>query len=40
VESLAARFQRAPRERVAELLETLVFLGQAQRLTDGRFVGV
>jgi hypothetical protein len=40
VESLAASFQRAPRERVAELLETLVSLGQAQRLADGRFVGV
>jgi hypothetical protein len=39
VEELAGTFQRAPRERVADLLETLVSLGQAQRLDDGRYAG-
>ena len=29
----------APPERVAELLETLVTLGQARQTTEGRFVG-
>jgi len=39
VEELAGTFQRAPRGRVADLLETLVSLGQAQRLDDGRYAG-
>jgi hypothetical protein len=38
-DDLAQTFHRAPRERVAELLEALVSLGQARRLDDGRYVG-
>lgn len=37
-DALARLFQRAPRARVTELLETLVSLGQARELPDGRFV--
>jgi hypothetical protein len=36
---VAAAFAAAPADRVAELLETLVTLGQARALDDGRFVG-
>jgi hypothetical protein len=39
VEDLARAFQRAPRERVAELLEALAALDQARRLDDGRYMG-
>jgi hypothetical protein len=35
----AAAFAAAPPERVAELLETLVTLGQARPTAEGRFVG-
>ena len=35
---VAAAFADAPAERVAELLETLVTLGQARSNVDGRFV--
>jgi hypothetical protein len=37
--STAAAFAAAPPERVAELLETLVTLGQARQTAEGRFVG-
>ena len=36
---VAAAFATAPTERVAELLETLVMLGQARLTAKGRFVG-
>ncbi len=36
-EDLARTFNRAPRAKVAELLETLASLGHARRLPDGRF---
>ena len=36
---VAAAFAAAPAERVAELLETLVTLGQARQTDEGRFVG-
>jgi hypothetical protein len=36
---VAASFAAAPPERVAELLETLVTLGQARQTAEGRFVG-
>jgi hypothetical protein len=36
---VAAAFDAAPAERVAELLETLVTLGQARMTADGWFVG-
>jgi hypothetical protein len=39
VAQVAAAFAAAPPERVAELLETLVTLGQARQTVDGRFVG-
>ena len=35
---LAQCFTRAPRARVAELLETLASLGHARRLEDGRYL--
>ena len=35
----AAAFNAAPPERVAELLETLVTLGQARQTVEGQFVG-
>jgi hypothetical protein len=35
---LAQGFTRAPRARVAELLETLASLGHARRLEDGRYL--
>ncbi len=35
---LAQQFTRAPRARVAELLDTLTSLGQARRLPDGRYL--
>lgn len=35
----AKRFTRAKKETVAELLDTLVALGQARQLEDGRYVG-
>lgn len=38
VETVAKCFVRAKRERVAELLETLASLGQAQALDDGRYL--
>jgi hypothetical protein len=31
------RFKRAKAERIAELLETLVIVGQALKLPDGRY---
>jgi hypothetical protein len=34
---LAAHFQRANKERIAEILETLVALGKARITADGRF---
>jgi hypothetical protein len=34
---LAGRFQRANRERIAEILETLVALGKARETEEGRF---
>ncbi len=37
-EQLARTFLRANMERVEELLDTLVSLGQARELDDGRFV--
>jgi hypothetical protein len=37
-ESLANAFQRGQSKRVAELLETLVSLGQARSLGDGTYV--
>jgi hypothetical protein len=39
-EQLARTFIRGQSKRVAELLETLVSLGQARQLTDGRYVRV
>ena len=36
---IAAVFAAAPAERVAELLETLVTLGQARQTIEGRFMG-
>jgi hypothetical protein len=38
-EDLARAIHRAPRERVTEILEALVSLGQARCLEDGRSVG-
>ncbi|WP_295392644.1 DNA methyltransferase [uncultured Thiodictyon sp.] len=38
VADLAQCFTRAPRARVAELLETLASLGHARRLEDGRYL--
>ncbi len=35
---LAREFQKAKAERVEEMLETLVALGHARRLSDGRFL--
>lgn len=35
---LAQGFTRAPRSRVTELLDTLVTLGYARRLEDGRYL--
>ena len=35
-DTLTARFKRAQTDRVAELLETLVIVGQARKLPDGR----
>ena len=40
VEALAARFRRAQPERITELLETLVIVGQARKLPDGRYAGL
>ncbi len=37
-EQLARQFQRARADKVAELLETLVSLGQARPLPNGRYV--
>jgi hypothetical protein len=37
-EQLARTFQRGQTKRVSELLETLVSLGQAREVTDGRYV--
>jgi len=37
-EWLAQGFARAPRAKVAELLDTLAALGHARRLEDGRFL--
>ncbi len=37
-QDLAQCFARAPRAKVAELLETLVALGQARQLPDGRYL--
>jgi hypothetical protein len=37
--SAGAATDAAPAERVAELLETLVTLGQARQMAEGRFVG-
>jgi hypothetical protein len=36
---VAAAFAAAPPDRVAELLETLVTLGQARVMNEGWFVG-
>jgi hypothetical protein len=36
-EQLARNFARARTDRVADLLETLVTLGQARTLEDGRY---
>jgi len=38
-DTLTARFKRAQPDRVAELLETLVIVGQARKLPDGRYTG-
>jgi hypothetical protein len=38
-EDLARAFHRAPRERVAEILEALVSLGRVRRLDAGRYAG-
>ncbi len=38
-DNLTARFKRAQTDRVAELLETLVIVGQARKLPDGRYTG-
>lgn len=38
VADIAGAFSRAKKDRVAELLETLAALGQAQKLEDGRYV--
>ncbi len=37
-EQLAKKFARANVERVRELLQTLVSLGQAREVAEGRFV--
>ncbi len=37
-EQLARRFSRAPTKRVAELLDTLVTLGQARQTNNGRYI--
>ena len=37
-ENLARSFRRARTDRVEELLQTLVALGQARRLPDGRYI--
>ncbi len=39
-DTLTARFKRAQTDRIAELLETLVIVGQARKLTDGRYTGI
>jgi hypothetical protein len=39
-EQLAKTFLRGQSKRVSELLETLVSLGQARELDDGRYVRV
>ncbi|MEQ8820463.1 MAG: class I SAM-dependent DNA methyltransferase [Sumerlaeia bacterium] len=39
VDAVAKHFKRAPRDRVAELLDTLASLGQARRVGDGGFAG-
>jgi len=39
VETLARCFTRARKDRVAELLETLVTLGQARKLEGGMYMG-
>jgi hypothetical protein len=39
-EQLARTFVRGQSKRVAELLDTLVSLGQARALDDGRYVRV
>ncbi len=39
VASLASQFLRVKAERVAELLDTLVIVGQARKLPDGRYSG-
>jgi len=38
-DTLTARFKRAQPNRVAKLLETLVIVGQARKLPDGRYTG-
>ncbi|MEI8345288.1 MAG: class I SAM-dependent DNA methyltransferase, partial [Candidatus Omnitrophota bacterium] len=38
-DTLTARFKRAQTDRIAELLETLVIVGQARKLPDGRYTG-
>ncbi len=40
VEAVAARFTRANRERVEELLETFAAIGKARELADGRWVAM
>jgi hypothetical protein len=39
VKLLAARFTRTPKDRLEELLETLVMLGQAKEVGEGEWVG-
>jgi hypothetical protein len=38
IDQLAQAFARAPRAKVAELLDTLAALGHARRLDDGRYL--
>jgi hypothetical protein len=40
VKAVAARFTRANKERVEELLETLASLGKARELADGRWAAM
>lgn len=38
VDAVSARFNRAPKPAIGELLDTLVAVGQARQLEDGRYV--
>ncbi|TVR02430.1 MAG: hypothetical protein EA399_00425 [Desulfovibrionales bacterium] len=38
-DTIAKSFTRAPRARIAEILETLAALGTARKVEEGRFIG-